>query len=363
MTAVSNNLFMLVSLLDFHSIANLGRMKLPGEFPREPGRGGEAGAVAGADLLDAVRPERPDGLVELGLAAQAEMGAPDDRMDLCHAGLAPGVLDGVDQPGMAAAEDQDEPLRRPDHQRLVVRQGVGRAAAVVAAKPRVTLFKRGVPRDLTGQADAGCDLPEPLVEAEAPAYAAQEGLVVRDADGSAVAGILHPVAPGKERRMGEDLLAAAGAKKRQQPTGVVVMAVGEGYACQPVEVPVHPQGIVQEGVPLSRVEQEASPLPLHQCGEAVFAERSRQRADRIVAEDSDAVVHGVLLGRGGSCARSVAGQPQGLPLPLHYFVSHSSGSFGTPSFARMVIIGHQLVKPDWKRFSPTKPVNQSQFML
>src|SRR6266702_8801869 len=112
----------------------LPRLKLPGEFPREPGRGGEAGAVAGADLLDAVRPERPDGLVELGLAAQAEMGAADDRMDLGHAGLAPGMLDGVDQPGMAAAEDQDEPLPSPDHQRLVVRQGVGRAAAVITAE-------------------------------------------------------------------------------------------------------------------------------------------------------------------------------------------------------------------------------------
>jgi len=29
---------------------------------------------------------------------------------------------------------------------------------------------------------------------------------------------------------------------------------------------------------------------------------------------------------------------------------------GTPSFLSTVIIGHQLVKADWNRFSPTKAV-------
>jgi hypothetical protein len=32
-----------------------------------------------------------------------------------------------------------------------------------------------------------------------------------------------------------------------------------------------------------------------------------------------------------------------------------------PHFFRKNIAGHQLVKADWKRFSPTKPVNQYQF--
>jgi hypothetical protein len=30
----------------------------------------------------------------------------------------------------------------------------------------------------------------------------------------------------------------------------------------------------------------------------------------------------------------------------------------TPSLRRKGIIGHQLVKPEWKRFKPTKAVNR-----
>jgi hypothetical protein len=33
----------------------------------------------------------------------------------------------------------------------------------------------------------------------------------------------------------------------------------------------------------------------------------------------------------------------------------------TPSFLRNHIIPHQFVKPDWKRFKPTNPVNNSQY--
>jgi hypothetical protein len=30
---------------------------------------------------------------------------------------------------------------------------------------------------------------------------------------------------------------------------------------------------------------------------------------------------------------------------------------GTPPFRRTTIIGHQFVKPDWNRFTPTNKVN------
>jgi hypothetical protein len=32
----------------------------------------------------------------------------------------------------------------------------------------------------------------------------------------------------------------------------------------------------------------------------------------------------------------------------------------TPALRRIVIIGHQFVKADWKRFRPTKAVNKNQ---
>jgi hypothetical protein len=56
------------------------------------------------------------------------------------------------------------------------------------------------------------------------------------------------------------------------------------------------------------------------------------------------------------------GRPEGRPFfcPAHWGFF---GNLGMPSFSRIVIMGHQLVKPDWKRFSLTKPVNQSQLRL
>jgi hypothetical protein len=33
----------------------------------------------------------------------------------------------------------------------------------------------------------------------------------------------------------------------------------------------------------------------------------------------------------------------------------------TPALRRKVIIGHQFVKADWKRFNPTKAVNRNQY--
>jgi hypothetical protein len=35
----------------------------------------------------------------------------------------------------------------------------------------------------------------------------------------------------------------------------------------------------------------------------------------------------------------------------------------TPTFRRIVIIGHQFVKADWKRFKPTKAVKRNQYGL
>ena len=35
----------------------------------------------------------------------------------------------------------------------------------------------------------------------------------------------------------------------------------------------------------------------------------------------------------------------------------------TPALRRIVIIGHQFVKADWKRFNPTKAVKRNQYGL
>jgi hypothetical protein len=91
--------------------------------------------------------------------------------------------------------------------------------------------------------------------------------------------------------MGEDLLAPAVLQKGEETAAVVAMAVGEGHLPHSVEIAIHAQGVVEEGIPPAGVEEETVPVPLHQCGEAVFTEGSGKRPDAIVAENGDAVFH------------------------------------------------------------------------
>ena len=73
------------------------------------------------------------------------------------------------------------------------------------------------------------------------------------------------------------------------------MPVGEGHLPQFMQIAVHTPGIEKEGSPLSGVKEETPPIPLHQRGEAVLTEGAGKRPDSIVAENADAVFHGLLV--------------------------------------------------------------------
>src|SRR5512136_68353 len=99
---------------------------------------------------------------------------------------------------------------------------------------------------------------------------------------------------------------------------MVVVPVGEGYLCNLVEVPVHPQCVVQEGLSLSGVEQQRPAVPFHQGREAMLPEGPGERTDTVIAEDGDAEFHRE---------------------PFTYLlVQQFWGNLGTPSLSSMVII-------------------------
>ena len=50
-------------------------------------------------------------------------------------------------------------------------------------------------------------------------------------------------------------------------------------------------------------------------------------------------------------------------LGLLMYTHEDKGQALTPALRRMVIIGHQFVKADWNKFSPTKAVNKYQYGL
>jgi hypothetical protein len=94
---------------------------------------------------------------------------------------------------------------------------------------------------------------------------------------------------------------------------------------------------MEQRQPLPGVEQQRISLGrLYQGGKAVFTKCSVDGTDGVLAEYGDAMLH----------------------LQQLFF-----GKRGTPIFARMLNMGQNWVKPDWNRFSPTKPVNQSQLGL
>jgi hypothetical protein len=49
-----------------------------------------------------------------------------------------------------------------------------------------------------------------------------------------------------------------------------------------------------------------------------------------------------------------------LPTATHLYLVEQLASF-SPMPRKIVIAGHQLVRADWKKLSPTNAVNQSQF--
>jgi hypothetical protein len=81
------------------------------------------------------------------------------------------------------------------------------------------------------------------------------------------------------------------AEQGQKPAGMVVVAMGKGDAIQAGEVPVNAAGIVKQGPPLPRVEEEAPPLPLHQGGKAMLPQGGEDRSHRVLTEYGDAEGH------------------------------------------------------------------------
>jgi predicted RNA-binding protein with TRAM domain len=247
--------------------------------------------VAGAELLQAVSPQRFYGRIKLRGIAEAEMGAADHGVDIFDSCLIPGVLDGVDQTRVAAAEEEDQSPVTGDDQRLVIGNLVHCAPCFVAEDSGVPPLEGGPSRHLAGQEDPPADLTEPVVQGKPSPRCTEKMLPMGNADGEALSRILNPVTTGEYCRMGEDLLAAESSQKRQEPAAMVAVAVGEGHLPNTVEIVLHAPGIVDEGRPLAGVKEETTPVPLHQGGETVFTEGAGKRPDGIVAKYGYTVFH------------------------------------------------------------------------
>ncbi len=251
--------------------------------------------MAGAELLQAISPQRFYGRIKLRGITEAEMVAADHGIDILNSCLFPGVLDGVDQTCVAAAEEEDQSPVTGDDQRLVIGNLVRCAPCFVAEDSGVPPLEGGPSRHLAGQEESLTDLPEPVVQGKPSPRCTEKMLPMGNADGNALPGILNPVTTGEYCRMGEDLLAAERSQKREEPAAMVAMAVGEGHLHNTVEIALHAPGIVDEGRPLAGVKEETTPVPLHQGGETVFTEGAGKSPDAVVAKNGDAVCHGHLI--------------------------------------------------------------------
>jgi len=82
--------------------------KLPRELPGKPCCSGKACAVAGAELPDAIATQGTDRLLQLLRGGETQVSTADQGMDLRNPRPFPGKLNGVDEPGMAATEEEDK---------------------------------------------------------------------------------------------------------------------------------------------------------------------------------------------------------------------------------------------------------------
>ena len=90
--------------LEGQGIANLGILKVAGKFTLESGRSVKTGAVADGKFLDLPFCEVFYGLIKLLGAAETQVGAANHGVDIPAAGAGGNMFKGVDQTGMAAAQ-------------------------------------------------------------------------------------------------------------------------------------------------------------------------------------------------------------------------------------------------------------------
>jgi hypothetical protein len=116
---------------------------------------------------------------------------------------------------------------------------------------------------------------------------------------------------------------------------MVMMAMGQDHLPDPGEILPHAPGIVEQSKTLAGIEKERlSPHRFQKGGKTMLADCPCNRSDTVVTKDR---------------------------YPHPYFPEQVPGNLGTPSLPRRLNMGQNWVNPDWNRFSPTKPVNQSQY--
>ncbi len=124
----------------------------------ESGSSNESGAVGAIDLPYPEFSQCGHRGIKLLSRTEPQMSTTDNRLHFLNTGQFTCRPDGIDQTGMAAAQDQRQSTLSLDDQRLVVNQLIAKVAVRIGVQSRIPDLERSAAANLAGEENLGGNL-------------------------------------------------------------------------------------------------------------------------------------------------------------------------------------------------------------
>jgi len=252
------------------------------------GRSNLPGAMGEPEALEIQPGKEVEGRRELRLARRSEMGAADDGINRRFAQPVQKMADGVDQSGVSAAKQDDQPFGGFDGQRRIIPKSIGNQVFRICSESdqvRIAGFGSRDPGDLAAEMNSGRQSRQFMMQAEPGAGIFQSLPVAGQAD-EATLMLPLPVALLKNIRVSMDRSRADLDQKIEQPAGMIVVTVTQDHGIDRCRVDTQRSQVGQQGLPLAGVEQQGLSLVFDETGEAVFAEGWNRPAHGVFTDNA-----------------------------------------------------------------------------
>jgi hypothetical protein len=216
-------------------------------------------------------------------------------VDACTTGLFANMVQGIDQAGMSAAENDDQAASGFDHQRLIVVKRIRLISiALRHDQMRIAGFEGVAARDFAADPDPRRQQMKIFIENKLRPGIPAIICTGRNADGVQLE-IALPVAGTKNVGMGMNRERAGGSQCGQESAGMIVVTMAEDDPGTGVESATHLSRIADQAESLPAIEKQAGLGRLDQTSETVFAKQMAGAADTVFTKNGDAQFHGAGL--------------------------------------------------------------------
>lgn len=236
------------------------------------------------------------GCQELFFARRTQVGTTDNGTQREVAEYVAKMLNGVDQPRMGAAKEENVSLSGRNGQGRVIVEGIGLMAGLVrfaSHQVRVAFFEPANPGNLPAEPESLSKFGALVNEAKTRTGGFKFTALEVHADTAPL--IAPDEEPFRENpRMCIDRSRPGALQQPFQPTRVIIVTMTEHNGINGCGVDAQHLEIVHQRKPPPRVKQQATCRRIDQAGKSMLAKQRQGAANRILADDRQA--NGQLLG-------------------------------------------------------------------